>query len=160
MSLSSSVNISGGTIIFQNPSTAATPVDLFIIPGGAKSITDGVFQFGANAGTYRINTGIPLYNVTVNANSSVQLVPATSTISNITYTYDLSITNLLTLNGSLQLNDQNLILGSGAPAITGNLGANNGIIVTNGTRELRKILTTVRLFVSCWNSVLNIRLLI
>ncbi len=142
MSLSSSVNISGGTIIFQNPSTAATPVDLFIIPGGAKSITDGVFQFGANAGTYRINTGIPLYNVTVNANSSVQLVPATSTISNITYTYDLSITNLLTLNGSLQLNDQNLILGSGAPAITGNLGANNGIIVTNGTGELRKILTT------------------
>ncbi len=96
MSQSSTVNITGGTITFQNPSAASAPVDLFIVAGGTKSITGGVFQFGTNAGTYRIDAGIDLYNVTVNANSSVQLVSATS--NSTTYAYDLSITNQLTLN--------------------------------------------------------------
>jgi hypothetical protein len=139
MSQNSTVTITAGTIVFQNPSTAPTPVDLFIVAGGAKSITGGAFQFGSTAGTYRVDAGVTLYNLTVNANSSVQLVPATNTTSGTTYSYDLSIANQLTLNGPLQLNDQNLILGSGTPAVAGTLGANNGMIITNGTGEVRKI---------------------
>jgi hypothetical protein len=133
MSSSSILNMTGGTVVFQNPSTAITPVDLSIIAGGIKSITGGVFQVGPSPGTYRFDAGIPLYNVTVNTNSSLQLVTVNGN------PYDLAITNQLTLNGPLSLGNQNLVMGANAPAIAGSLGSGNGMIISGGTGEARKI---------------------
>ncbi len=135
MSTSSSLNMSGGTVIFQNPSTAAIPIDLNIISGGTKSISGGTFQFGnasspANS-TFLVSSGTPLYNLSVFSNS-VKVSLATN---------NLTVNNLLTLNGQLQLNNQNLIIGATAPAIAGTLGAGNGMIITNSSGEVRKNLT-------------------
>ncbi len=44
-------NFTGGTIIFENPSTAGAALDLGLIDGtgnGTKIITNGIFQFGNN----------------------------------------------------------------------------------------------------------------
>ncbi len=132
MSSSSILNMTGGTVVFQNPSTAATPLDLNIISGGTKSITGGTFQIGnasspANS-TFLINSAVALHNLSIFSNS----VRGSLTGN------DLRINNQLTLNGQLQLNNQNLIIGSSAPAIAGTLGNGNGMVVTNGTGELRK----------------------
>ncbi len=136
MSTSSTLNMNNGTVVFQNPSTAATPVDLYIISGGSKSITGGSFQFGTNPGNYKIDAGTSLYNLSLlNANVSAQLVTINGNA------YDLTIKNLLTLNGPFTLNDQNLVIGASAPAISGTLGANNGMVITNGNGELRKNFT-------------------
>ncbi len=136
MSTSATLNMNNGTVVFQNASTAATPVDLNIISGGSKSITGGAFQFGTNPGNYKIDAGTSLYNLSLlSANISAQLVTINGNA------YDLAIKNLLTLNGPFTLNDQNLIIGASAPAIAGTLGANNGMVITNGNGELRKNFT-------------------
>ncbi|WP_321997656.1 HYR domain-containing protein [Draconibacterium orientale] len=48
---SGAFNFTGGTIIFENPSTAGAALDLGLIDGtgnGTKIITNGIFQFGNN----------------------------------------------------------------------------------------------------------------
>ncbi len=45
----------------------------------------------------------------------------------------------MTLGGYLTLNQYNFILSAAAPQIGGNFGTSNGMIITNGTGELRKM---------------------
>ncbi len=139
MTNTSELHITGGTIIIENPNSNATPFnDINIISGGTKSITGGTFQIGnastATGRTFLINSGIPLFNLTINNTNNPRV-----SLNN-----DLTINNQLTLNGHLLLNNENLILGSTAPAINGTLAANAGMIVSNnglGGGEVRKLLT-------------------
>ncbi len=69
----------GGTIVFQNPSTASTELDLGLIDGsGTKTTTGGTFQFG-NASTpansdFNIFSEIVLDNVTSTSNADLVLI--------------------------------------------------------------------------------------
>ena len=77
-------NFTGGTIIFQNGSTATTALDIGLVDGtgnGAKTTIGGTFQMGnsltpANT-TFKINSEISLYNLTINNasgnNPSIQI---------------------------------------------------------------------------------------
>ena len=100
---------------------------------GTKTITGGVFQLG-NASTpagsvFKISSVIPFYDLTIFNNNAAASLAAN----------DLTIFNQLTLNGPLSLNNQNLVMGATAPAIGGTIGSGNGMIITNGTGEARKI---------------------
>ncbi len=69
MSSSSILNMTGGTVVFQNASIATTPLDINIISGGTKNITGGTFQIGntstpANS-TFLINSPIPVSNLSI-----------------------------------------------------------------------------------------------
>jgi hypothetical protein len=136
-SLTSDLTISGSPVItIVNPNSNPTPFnDIEILAGsGIKAITGGTFQFGnatTPAGsTFRVNSDIPLHNLTVfNSNSKVSLLDG------------LTVNNQLTLNGQLLLNDENLTLGASAPAINGTFGTTAGMIVA-GTGEVRKLITT------------------
>lgn len=69
---------SGGTIVFQKPSTAATELDLGLISGsGTKSTVGGTFQFGngsTSAGSvFNISSDIILDRITSNANADLVL---------------------------------------------------------------------------------------
>ena len=62
-------DFSGGIIVFQTPSTAATELDLGLIDGnGTKNTTGGTFQFGNGStpagATFDISSEIPLDNIT------------------------------------------------------------------------------------------------
>uniref|UniRef100_UPI00321642D8 HYR domain-containing protein n=1 Tax=uncultured Draconibacterium sp. TaxID=1573823 RepID=UPI00321642D8 len=88
-------DFSGGAIVFQNPSTAATELDLGLLGGGIKNTTGGTFQFG-NASTppgssFNISSDIPLDHVTSSANADLVLE------SNILVN-DLSLNNATTIN--------------------------------------------------------------
>ena len=128
--------LSGGTIILQNPNSG-TGGDLLITSGtGTKTIAGGTFQIG-NASTpagsvFNLSSAIPLYNLTIFDNNAAGSLT----------TNDLTIFNQLTLNGPLSLNGQNLVMGETAPALGGTIGANNGMIITNGTGEARKIFSS------------------
>ncbi|NLN30414.1 MAG: hypothetical protein GX158_04135, partial [Bacteroidales bacterium] len=63
------LNFSGGTIVFQNPSTAGTTLDLGLLDGyGTKNTDGGIFQFGNNStpdqSEFIISSAIPLNNIT------------------------------------------------------------------------------------------------
>jgi hypothetical protein len=139
MNHSAGLTISGDPVINIQHANGGTGGDITILNStGPKTITGGAFQLGPNGGTYKIDAAIPLYNLTIlNPNVSAQLGSVITDAT--TYAYDLAIINQLTLNGQLQLNDQNLILGAGTPAVAGTLGANSGMIITKGTGEVRKI---------------------
>ena len=134
LSLSTNLTISGNpSIIFQN-ANAGTAGDINIVNStGTKTITGGVFQLG-NASTpagsvFKISSVIPFYNLSIfNNNAAGSLA-----------TNDLTVFNQLTLNGPLSLNNQNLVLSATAPGIAGTIGSGNGMIITNGTGEARKI---------------------
>nr|WP_321354186.1 HYR domain-containing protein [uncultured Draconibacterium sp.] len=73
-------NFTGGTIIFENPSTAGTALDLGLVDGtgdGAKTITNGIFQFGNNntivGSTFYIDSNVPIPNITTFAGSELYL---------------------------------------------------------------------------------------
>jgi hypothetical protein len=98
ISTTSNINITAGTVVFQNPNTAATPFnDINIIAGGTKTISGGTFQMGnlntAATQTFIVNSAIPFNNFTVNATNApnVKLV-----------------TNPLTIGGTLTLNGGNI----------------------------------------------------
>ena len=104
---------SGGTIIFQNSSTATTPLDIALIFGsgnGTKNTTGGTFQFG-NGSTpvgalFRTKSEIPIDNLIINSNSSVRIV-----------NNDLIIGNKLTMSGgNIDATSERLILSN--PSIT------------------------------------------
>ncbi len=71
-------DFSGGTIVFQNPSTASTELDLGLLSGtGTKNTTGGTFQFG-NASTplnssFNISSEIPVDRITSSANADLVL---------------------------------------------------------------------------------------
>lgn len=69
----------GGTIVFQNESTASTALDLGLIGGtGTKTTIGGTFQFGnisTPAGTvFNISSNVPLNNVTSFPNADLKLI--------------------------------------------------------------------------------------
>ncbi|BBE18698.1 internalin [Aquipluma nitroreducens] len=88
-------NFNGGTIIFQNASTATTELDLGLLNGtGTKNISGGTFQFGngsPSGETYNIISEIPLYNLKTNGNANIALGST------------LILGNPLTLNGASKL---------------------------------------------------------
>jgi hypothetical protein len=71
-------SFTGGTIVFQRPSTAATELDLGLIGGsGTKNTVGGVFQFG-NASSpsgpvFQISSDIALHTVNTFAGADLQL---------------------------------------------------------------------------------------
>nr|WP_319998671.1 HYR domain-containing protein [uncultured Draconibacterium sp.] len=71
-------NFTGGTIIFENPSTAGTALDLGLVDGtGAKTITNGIFQFG-NSNTpigsiFHIDSEIKIPNIVTYSGSALFL---------------------------------------------------------------------------------------
>nr|WP_320023638.1 HYR domain-containing protein [uncultured Draconibacterium sp.] len=73
-------NFTGGTIIFENPSTAGTALDLGLVDGtgtGAKTITNGIFQFGNGntpiGSTFRIDSQIKIPNIVTYSGSALFL---------------------------------------------------------------------------------------
>nr|WP_319511265.1 G8 domain-containing protein [uncultured Draconibacterium sp.] len=68
----------GGTIVFQNPSTATTELDLGVVGGaGTKDVLGGTFQFGnaltPASSSFNIASDIILDNVTSSANADLVL---------------------------------------------------------------------------------------
>jgi len=73
-------NFTGGTIVFQNPSTAGSALDLGVIDGtgnGAKTTIGGTFQFGNGStpasSTFTISSEIPLDRITSSTNADLVL---------------------------------------------------------------------------------------
>ncbi|MES2588159.1 MAG: GEVED domain-containing protein [Bacteroidota bacterium] len=112
-SATTNINITGGTIIFRNPNTNASPFNsLNIISGaGTKTISGGTFQIGDGttpvAQTFLVNSPVSLFNFTIN-NSNTPIVRL--------------VTNDLTISGTLTMNGGNID------------GATNtrSVIITNG----------------------------
>src|SRR4051812_26692899 len=100
MSLSTNLTINGNPIItFQNPNSGTAGDIIILNSTGVKTINGGTFHVGnaltpANS-TFYINSEVSVYNLTV-FNNSTKL-----SINN----NDLTINNLLTLNGQLLLNN-------------------------------------------------------
>ena len=95
-------NFTGGTIVFQQESTAGPAVDLGLVSGsgnGAKTTIGGTFQFGnalTDVGTvFHVSSGIPLNNVTSFPNADLKLI-SDLTIGN--WTLDPATT--IDLNGN------------------------------------------------------------
>ncbi|WP_394698151.1 HYR domain-containing protein [uncultured Draconibacterium sp.] len=93
----------GGTIVFQNPSTATTELDLGIIGGaGTKLLSGGTFQLGnastPNNSTFVLDTEIPLSNLSTGNNADLVL------------NGDLAVSGSISLdaNSSIELNGYTL----------------------------------------------------
>ncbi|WP_346861882.1 HYR domain-containing protein [uncultured Draconibacterium sp.] len=159
----------GGTIVFQYPSTASTELDLGLIDGtGTKNISGGTFQFG-NASTssgsvFVLDTDLPLSNVTSSANADLFL------------NSDLVITGTLSLdaNTSIELNGNSLIKeissggtysfpiadGSGNPVtvsitISGTFGGNASIEVTTTDNDHPNNVSSSNYLNQYWTITLN-----
>ncbi len=73
-------NFTGGTVIFENPSTAGAALDLGLVDGtgnGAKTITNGIFQFGnentPNGSIFHIDSEIKIPNIVTYSGSALFL---------------------------------------------------------------------------------------
>nr|WP_320023639.1 HYR domain-containing protein [uncultured Draconibacterium sp.] len=73
-------NFTGGTVIFENPSTAGTALDLGLVDGPgneAKTITNGIFQFGNNntpiGSIFHIDSEIKIPNIVTYSGSALFL---------------------------------------------------------------------------------------
>ena len=73
-------NFTGGTVIFENPSTTGTALDLGLVDGpgnGAKTITNGIFQFGNNntpiGSIFHIDSEIKVPNIVTYSGSALFL---------------------------------------------------------------------------------------
>ena len=73
-------NFTGGTVIFENPSTAGIALDLGLVDGtgnGAKTITNGIFQFGNGntpiGSTFHIDSQIKIPNIVTYSGSALFL---------------------------------------------------------------------------------------
>ncbi|NLN31850.1 MAG: HYR domain-containing protein, partial [Bacteroidales bacterium] len=72
------LDFTGGSIVFQNPSTAGTTLDLGLLDGyGTKNTDGGVFQFGNNStpdqSEFIISSVIPLNNITSASDVNLKL---------------------------------------------------------------------------------------
>jgi hypothetical protein len=131
MSATTKLSMSGGSVIFQNASSASTPQDLVITGGsGAKSITGGTFQIG-NTSTpvsqaFKLNSAAPIYNLAVNGTNSptgrLDTLPLTVT-GNITInaggTLDAATNNLNLLIGGNWTNNGTFLPGSATVTFNG-----------------------------------------
>jgi hypothetical protein len=87
----SNIHISGGTIEFQNASSNAAPIDLFVATGtGTKVFSGGLIQFGnsstpLNQHFFISNESVPFYNIAL-VNCS-----------------DVTLSSPVSINGSLDL---------------------------------------------------------
>jgi hypothetical protein len=141
MSLSTDLTITGSpTIIIHKANTTGFNDINILNSTGTKTITGGTFQLGSSStspgSTFSVYSDIALYTLRI-FNNSVKA----------NLTANLTVNNQLTLNGPLQLNNYNLTLGTTATAINGTLGSGNGLIITNGTGEVRKLMTANGAFV-------------
>ncbi|MDB5229164.1 MAG: hypothetical protein JWN78_3357, partial [Bacteroidota bacterium] len=131
MLTSSNLNMSGGTVIFQNQNTNATPFnDLQIINStGTKSITGGIFQVG-NASTpagktFLLNSTIPIYDLYINDVNA----PTARLVSDIT-----TRNNVWVKAGTLDAatNNKNIIVG-GSWTNQGTFSAGTATVTFNST---------------------------
>lgn len=148
MSTTSNLNISGGTIIFQN-TNSGTAGDLVVLNGGTKTITGGTFQLGnantPNAKIFSISSAIPIYNLSVNGSAFVATKPA-ALLAN-----SLAVNNGLTLDaGTILSIASNTLTLNGAVSGTGTLsttsssnltigGATGTLLFTAGTNTIKNL---------------------
>lgn len=118
-STGSTFNMSGGTIVIQQPNTG-TSADYTILSGGTANVTGGTVQFG-NAGTpagktFRVSSSaIPIFDLVVDGTGNGKTVQAK---------YDVLISNSLTIaSGSTFDVFGNVVTFSGATV------TNNGTII-------------------------------
>ena len=120
-------NFAGGTIVFQNPSTASTELDLGLTAGGGtKNTVGGTFQFGNGStspgSVFNISSSVLINRITSTANADLQL------------SSDIQV-NQLALNSSstLNLNGNSLQIsatGPGTYTFPVDDGSGNSIPVT------------------------------
>ncbi len=123
------------SIIIHHPNEGSGGDIVILQSSGLKTINGGKFQLGgatSSPGIFIIHSEVDLYDLSLFS----KLAKASLTGS------DLTVNNRLSLEGQLVLNDQNLVLGPGAHAVAGTLGASHGLILINGRGEARKIFTT------------------
>jgi hypothetical protein len=118
-SAGSTFNMSGGTIVIQQPNTG-TSADYTILSGGTTSVTGGTVQFG-NASTpagqtFRVSsTSVPIYNLVVNGTTNAKTVQAK---------YDFDVANSLTIETGSTLDLFNNVVSFAGATVT-----NNGRII-------------------------------
>jgi len=115
--------ISGGTLEFDRPSVDATTFgDIYIRPDSSL-VTGGTLQMGLNGSTanhtFRLSSSSPLWNVSVGAVGSDQILQ--------NEVLALSILNNLTINGNSQFNANGLNLSIGGSFTNNNINASAGI---------------------------------
>lgn len=118
--------MTGGTIIVERASSNAT-ADI-IIAATSSNIAGGTFQIGdentPTSQNIRLNSSIPLYNLTINAANS----PSLQLITN-----NLTVKNDLTISGgTLNANNLNISL-NGNWANSGTFSAGTGSVTFSGT---------------------------
>lgn len=116
-------SMSGGTLQFDKPSALGTTFgDIYIRPD-ASQVTGGTLQMGLNGSavnhTFRLSSSSPLWNVSVGANGSDQILQND--------VLALSILNNLTINGNSQFNANGLNLNIGGNFTNNNNNASAGI---------------------------------
>jgi hypothetical protein len=154
LSATSSLSMTGGSVVFQIAnSSGTTPKDLNITSGaGTKSITGGTFQLGnafTSAGqVFKLITAVPIYSLAINTTNSptgrLDTLPLTVT-SNITVstggTLDAATNNLNLLIGGNWTNNGTFLPGSATAIFNGMteqtisgsnpIGFNNMTVVSN-----------------------------
>ena len=88
LSPTSTINMSGGNIVFQNPNGSGN-LDMFIETGGTKTFTSGNVTFGGTAGTYRISSEINPFPSIINAAAGANLILKLFVTSSGTYNFPL-----------------------------------------------------------------------
>jgi hypothetical protein len=126
MSSTSSLNMSNGTVVFQN-ANGSSGGDLLINAGGTKTISGGTFQFGNiltnPAQVIKVNTAVPLFNVAVGATNNV-----TAQLVN-----PLTVNNTLVVQGGTFDANGHAISVTGTTSLTGgNYLAKSGPQTLNG----------------------------
>lgn len=116
-------SISGGTLEFDRPSVNGTAFgDIYIRPDSSL-VTGGTLQMGLNGSsanhTFRLSSSSPLWNVSVGAVGSDQILQ--------NEVLALSILNNLTINGNSQFNANGLDLSIGGSFTNNNNNASAGI---------------------------------
>ncbi|NHB69204.1 beta strand repeat-containing protein [Perlabentimonas gracilis] len=116
-------SISGGTLEFDRPSVNGTAFgDIYIRPDSSL-VTGGTLQMGLNGSTanhtFRLSSSSPLWNVSVGAVGSDQILQ--------NEVLALSILNNLTINGNSQFNANGLNLSIGGSFTNNNNNASAGI---------------------------------
>lgn len=131
---SGAIMSTGGGISIQNSGSIANKGSLKLMGdwindgNGLTSESNGTVVFNGNdRQTIGGEFSTDFSNLDVTNNGGVSLEQ------------DAIIQNQLTLNSHLVLNSNNLILGVNSPDVAGNFGADNGMVVCNGSGMMRKL---------------------
>jgi hypothetical protein len=133
MSVSSDLNMTGGTVEFQKANSGAGGDLKILNTSGTKSITGGTFQIGnaltAASQVFKLNSAIPIYNLTINNTNS-----PTGRLD----TLPLTVTGSITINagGTLDAatNNLNLLIGRDWTN-NGTFNAGTATVTFNGAVE-------------------------